>query len=591
MKVKAEAPNPSGFLNPQDVQSLPPVRQDLASSLSGRHISLFTMGRLIHQSPHFFIWHLIWAKDYRMRLALNRNLRRPHLPGFTVKTLLARFTPRKAIGLYIDEQELVLKLLASTPLGIVELASRRESYAPDELPEAVSRLLGPFASARKRYPYPVAVGVATRRVFYSTRPVRSENENTSAQALLRDVLQSPNVCIDEMTVEVIKGEIGKKKLASVASCRKDYLFELLQALQDCGVQPFRTEPAPLALLRVGSQHRRARRSKAIIRAFLGESESLILVAVGARCIFWKSCKLPEGGELAALSATIRSCQGLIRRCGMESAAEVVIVHGRTDLHARLTDEEFVQKAGIPVTCCSAPELDGEEIACGLALGCLQEQSAETIDLTQSLTPTPSLWRIVPWGEAALQVALVVCMGLFLLTRTHGEEKIIAPVRAELQRHAWVGRKAQVDLVKEKKELATRVDAVRKFVDSRIAWTQYIHDISVRLPETATLTAFQGTCELEKTGKGKSKPKKSFLIRATAPISDDGSTPKEIDQFLADLRFNPLLQKDFPSIEVADIKTSHASKGGTANAIFTVVCLPKASPPPAAKGKGKKEKSK
>src|SRR5690606_18272464 len=94
VKVKAEAPNPSGFLNPQDVQSLPPVRQDLASSLSGRHISLFTMGRLIHQSPHFFIWHLIWAKDYRMRLALNRNLRRPHLPGFTVKTLLARFTPR-----------------------------------------------------------------------------------------------------------------------------------------------------------------------------------------------------------------------------------------------------------------------------------------------------------------------------------------------------------------------------------------------------------------------------------------------------------------------------------------------------------------
>ena len=43
----------------------------------------------------------------------------------------------------------------------------------------------------------------------------------------------------------------------------------------------------------------------------------------------------------------------------------------------------------------------------------------------------------------------------------------------------------------------------------------------------------------------------------APISPDGSTPREIDAFLESLRNHPLLQRDFPLVELADIKRYQA----------------------------------
>jgi len=424
-------------------------------------------------------------------------------------------------------------------------------------------------------------------VFFSTRPIRADSTSTSPQALLREVLQSPNVCIDEMTVEVMKGEFGKRKLASVASCRKEYLADLLQTLRACGVQPYRTEPAPLALLRAGIQRRRARRAKPALRLFLREGEALAIVTAGSLCIFWKSFKLPAGGEVLALSAAIRSCQSLVRHCGIDAPPDVVIVHGRADLRGELTGEEFVQKTGVPVVCCEGPELDGAAVAYGLALGCLTQQPDETLDLLHSVTPSPSLWQMFPWGDVAVQVALMVCMGLFMLTRSSSAEKAVAPVQAELEKHGWVRHKQQAELQKEKQDLTLKVDAIRKFSVDRIMWTKYTYDISARLPANATLIAFLGICEMDDGGKSKSKPKKSFLVRATAPVAEDGSAPKEIDNFLTALRGHPLLQKDFPLVELADIKRAQAERGKPANALFTVLCLPKPTGAAASPGASKK----
>ena len=492
-----------------------------------------------------------------------------------MRALLARLTPNKAIGVYVDETEVVLSYVAGTPLGVVELECQRQPYAPRDLVEVISGMLRPLLGSKKRQPK-VGLGISARRVFYSTRPLKPDNNNATPQALLRNVLLSPNVSIDEMSAEMTKGEFNRRKFASVASCRKEYLYELLEAFAQCGVQPFRTEPAPMALLRAGALRRRARRSKPVMRVFFGDREALAVVTAGNLCIFWKSFKLPESGCAAAVSVAIRSCQGMLRQCGIETALDAVIMHGRPDLRPELTNETFVQKAGVAVVWCDEPPLGGPAIAYGLAVGCLLEQRGESLDLTKSLTPDPCLSQIFPWGEMAVQLALVMCMGLFMWERAHNAQRGLAPVQAELGAHSWVGKKKQAELVKEKQDLTTRVDAVRKFVTTRVLWTNYTHDISTRLPEGATLTTFQGVCELEKSGKNKGKPKKSFLIRAVAPVSDDGAVPKEIDGFLTSLRGHPLLQRDFPVVELADIKTAQAVKGQPSNALFTVLCLPKPS---------------
>jgi hypothetical protein len=491
-----------------------------------------------------------------------------------VKALLAKFMPYKGLGLYVGEDEVFVSKVVSTPLGLVELARHSQKYAADQLDDVVAQLLKPLVDPKKRG-VPVAVGVPTRRVFFSTRPLSASGAANSAQTVLREMLQSPNVCIDELSVQVVKGEFGKRKLASVVSCRREYLFDLLQTLRESNVQPFRTEPAPFALLRVAITKRRVRRSKPALRLFLGQREALAVVTAGTMCVLWKPFKLVSGNELPALCSAIRSCQTLVSHFGIDAPLDIVVVHGRADLRGELTRDEFAQKVGATVSWCEGPELTGEAVAYGLAVGCLGEQSSEVVDLSQSLTPSPSLWQIFPLGECAVQVALVLCMALFMLGRSHHARKEVAPLRAELAKRSWAVPKQQADLLKEQRDLTQKVDAIQKFVGSRVLWTRYTYDIAGRLPENATLTMFQGVCELDDPTKGKTK--KSFSVRAEAPIGDDGATPKEIDGFLTALRGHPMLQQDFPLVELADIKcTQPNTKDKKPTAMFTVVCLPKAT---------------
>jgi hypothetical protein len=506
-----------------------------------------------------------------------------------VKAVLTKFTPYKGIGLYIGEHEVAVSQVASTPLGQVEIARHCETYEPEQLAAVVTRLVKSLAGSRNRI-VPVALGICARRVFYSTRPYRTENNGATPQALLREVWHSPNVCIDEMTVEMVTSEFGKDKLASLVSCRTEYLAGLLKMLTGCGIRPVLTEPSPFALLRAGLKERRVRRTTVALRVFLSDQDALAMITSGPTCVLWNSFKLPAGREPSTLCSAIRSCQTMASHCGIDTAAEVVIVHGRPDLRKDLTDEEFVKRVGVPVSCCDGPELGPQEIAFGLALGSLGSQSSMALDLSRSMKASPTVWQIVPWGEIAVQIALVVCVAFFMMARWHGVEQAVAPVTADLAKHGWQRGKPQGELTKERDFLSQRVEAIRKFIGTRVVWARFTSDISGRLPRTANLTGLQGFCELE-DGNTKTKSKKSLIVRASAPIAKDGSTPQEIDQFLNTLHDSPLLHRDFPIASLADIKWAEVKrKDSVPEALFTVICLAKPSGPPAAPGEhgGKEE---
>src|SRR5262249_41007675 len=156
----------------------------------------------------------------------------------------------------------------------------------------------------------------------STRPIRTANTNASPQVLLHEVLQSPNINIDDMAVEVIKAEPGKRKVASIVSCRKKYLSGLLAALEGCGVRPFRAEPEPCALLRAAAYQPRApRKAKTVLRIFLGDGQGLAVVAAGHLSIIWRTFGLSPGGEGSAIRSTIRSLQTVVKHCGIEMALD------------------------------------------------------------------------------------------------------------------------------------------------------------------------------------------------------------------------------------------------------------------------------
>jgi hypothetical protein len=124
--------------------------------------------------------------------------------------------------------------------------------------------------------------------------------------------------------------------------------------------------------------------------------------------------------------------------------------------------------------------------------------------------------------------------------------------------------------------------------SRVLWSAYTHDIPARLPKSALLNSFHGIAEMEYFGKkkeGVTTPKKSLVLRATAPIMPDGSTPREIDALLESLRNHPLLQRDFPLVELAEIKRYQLHSAAQPTANFSIVCLPKTGKTPASADDG------
>ena len=277
----------------------------------------------------------------------------------------------------------------------------------------------------------------------------------------------------------------------------------------------------------------------------------------------------------AVISTVRTLETLGKLCGTNSELDAVMIHGGAELRGQTDLTALQEQVGVPIQWHDGPALDHGSIALGSALGCLKS-SGQAFDLARSLKPRESLWELFPWGEFALQMVVVICLGLFLLNHSQELNTKYAGVRSETGGRHWLGSLTEQQLGKEKQDLEQRVDAIRKFVSTRILWTAYTHDIPSRLPKNSTLNSFHGICELEKKGKKdlNIKPKKSFVMRIGAPIAQDGAVPKEVDDFLDSLRGHALLKRDFPMVDLADIKWYQPNVGAQPTAYFTVVCLPK-----------------
>src|SRR5262249_20103644 len=157
-----------------------------------------------------------------------------------------------------------------------------------------------------------------------------------------------------------------------------------------------------------------------------------------------------------------------------------------------------------------PEFNNDTIALGSALGCLN-QSTQAFDLARSLKQRQSLWELFPWADAAVQIFVVVCLAMFLMNHSQELNTKYAAIRSETDGRHWLAKMSEQQLAKERTDLEQRVDAIRKFLSTRVVWTAYTHDIPERLPENSKLNSFYGICEMEKKGRKDDKslkPKKS-----------------------------------------------------------------------------------
>jgi hypothetical protein len=506
-----------------------------------------------------------------------------------MKSLLARIGLPRGFGLCVEDGAVTLSEVVATPLGPVEIGRRQEEVARGGLATALRRLMSPHCRHGRRQRTPVAVVLPRRRLYFATRPIQNTAADPSPHVLLREALRSVAIQVSEMAVDVVKAHPDKRPLASIVACNAQYMSELLESLKGCGVRPVRAEPEACALLRAANRNRAARTAKVALRLFLNDSEAFAVLVVKQLPIVWRHVDLRRGDEASTILSACRSLLMVSRDCGIESPLETLMLHGRSDL-ARLVDVDWLrEQLGVPVRWFDGPVLSSAETALGSALGCWSLDQRE-FDLSRSFKPPVSLRDIVPWRQVAAQLALLLSMAMFLLTRYSGLQESYAALQVQNTENPRTATMQEAQLIQEKNELEQKVAAVQKFLGTRILWTPYGRQLAECLPPNAYLTSFHATCEMETADqkRGQTQPKQSLVVQGVVLLRQKGLMPQEIDLLLDKLRSSPLLKRDFPVVELAALKPGPSLADETPTASFTVLCLPKnsgasASPPRESKG--------
>jgi hypothetical protein len=493
-----------------------------------------------------------------------------------MKGLIAKLSRKRAIGLLVGDREVLVARYAFSPMGPIELDRVARAVQPGEtIDAAVTSALGPLLDSECWKRAPLAIGLPVLRVFFSTRPIKAINRETSPQVLLHEVLQSSNLVIDDMDVDMIQSQPGKQPLASIIATRKKYLTPILDAVAALGVRPFQVEPAPFALLRAAGRRKRVvvgGGPRSMIRMFLGESSGLAVLSFADAPLVWREFDFATGNAGPAISSMVNSLRALSRFYGADDPPSMVLIHGRPDL-GRLEELPGWPGPDVRVRRFDGPSYTPAETALGLALGCQAE--AQGLNLARSLRPDATIFSMVPWAQIVAQAAVLSVATFLLADRADFATRQLRGVEDGCGRHPWMKDKPVAALETEKKGLTDRVESIGAHLGTRVLWSSCLAEIAGLVPESLSVTQLTASNELsrDKAGKGPGKGAK-IEMGMQATIGAGGGVPPEIDTFLADLRAGGVIKRAMPMIKLTTLHwdtTEPGKKDVRPRVAFNVIC--------------------
>ena len=364
----------------------------------------------------------------------------------------------------------------------------------------------------------------------------------------------------------------------------------------------------------------------------GTGNGLAILVVDGWPVLWRRFSILSGQEVGLISSTVRILLiHALRKIGIKSIKGIVLQAPIQDkdkvaeLSEKITQESGINTIGIPLYLDTTGESTNNEanlsktdieekgnsdasshqqdiqksdelqrpLDIGKIFGYLYSLgealsiksrpvsgSNFQIDIVSSLRPPPTLKDIFPKNLAVFMLIIIVAMAGMMWNKATSLDKQCRLLRKQNASHKWARSLSIREINKQRKALLYEVDCVYRFLGTRIVWSDYLRDIPTRLPPDACLVNVWANCEMKEMVKKKHarKPKKSLTLTAMARFSSRASAPREIDAFLQSLRGMKLLQRDFPLVELAEVKWRKEGKSGMA--LFTVIALPKT-------GKGRK----
>jgi hypothetical protein len=498
------------------------------------------------------------------------------------KSLLHQCAIRPSIGVVVEDRQVAMSVMATTPLGRCEIFGHVET-CDVETPQAIfERLVNPWVKTRKDgtprvLPW-IRLGVPEAQVFQAVVPVTHANKNAPPSAYFLEAVQATNVRAEERIIDLLKLEINKQPLASLAAAPRAAVEALIRSVTEPGARIGLAEPTPAALFRAAASCLKPPRgSQLCVRFLLGDRQAIGVLAYGALPLFWHTFDLTPGEETQSILAAYSTLWMMGRHCRITLPIDTVFIHGRPELAFAQEPDAFRLRTGARLLRCARPNYDLRAAAMGLAL-VHRLDDYTGLDLARTLKPAPSIRDIFPWGELAIQSAVLGAVSLFLMGTASRADVQLKAVGVELKTFSWLKDQNQTKLDAEKRVLRERSKAIDSFRKSRVAWSVPLRKIAAAAPESTVITSLAGDSPVETASRsGSGKTKKQLIINFATPMAGDGALPHEIDGFLATLRAEPTLKRHFPIIEVSGLRASPARRNSRPFASYSVVCLPKADP--------------
>ena len=487
----------------------------------------------------------------------------------------ARIRWARAVGAYLKQDRIVLTEVANTPAGMVVLGQHVQEIGEAGPGEALKQWLMSHMTPRQRRHTPVCVGVAPEQAFFTTRRFGTEHRKgpPSADELLEASGAFHAWNKDDAAADYVKAKLPGAQAYSLTAVKRGIAEQVLTAMKSAGVRTSRLEPAPWSLLKAADrQGTPPKRWKLAVRVLLDESDGLAMLVADGQAILWRRFAISEAAPALSITSAVRALQIYARRNFDIRSFGGIFIQGRvSDGLAKQMEDE----TGMTVAAAGGEGPTDGQYSLALALSAKKGKDRK-LDLLRSLRPPPSIREIFPWKLAGMILLLTGCMAFLLWDESSALAGELETLQRQNASHEWARSLTTQAIENERKVLSGEVGAVRRFLSTRIMWSNYLRDLPTRLPPNSCLSRIWASCELPDMSSKKQKRdvKQSMTLCGMARFADRTAAPREIDAFLESLREMDVLKRDFPLVQMAEIRWR--KQGSSEIALFTIVAMPKTS---------------
>ncbi|MBN1787219.1 MAG: hypothetical protein JW806_02360 [Sedimentisphaerales bacterium] len=489
------------------------------------------------------------------------------MPGIMDKLCWGR-----AIGVYYSEDRVSITDVNSTLKGSTILNQQEFKLAEEEPVQALTNILQEYIKENEVKKVPVCFGSKPERTFFTTSIMEYGEEEQLRDKLLERVgFRKPeerNGIVAEY-FGIDKTKTPTSQLWSIGICKKKFASELYSAIRQAGFRDILFKATPWALSSYAmTLPKESKDWKVFIQVFLGETEGLAVLVVEKEPVCWKKFSITP-------TTAIANIEHAIKNLSMQSAVTLsrprvdgIILQGSDagKLSAKLYEE-----MNIETLVADGPGYTDSQCSHSLAMSA-KSKNSEQFNLFRELKPDPTILEMFPWQLAVMVLLMVGCMGVMMWQKASRLARSYAVLEQQDALHTWASKKQTSDLSKERTSLLAETRSVEKFLATRIVWSDYLRELPTRLPPNVSLSTLSGECGYKGGDEKGGKTKKSLTLAGTVLVEEGGGSPEDIGTFVSALKELELLKKDFPEVELAEIKWRR--KGESEVASFTVMALPK-----------------